>query len=427
MRTTRFAWLPPGRRCPPAWQLTRAASSEPRDPEIETHVAACAACAAEFAALREVAAGARSLPTPPGMSSESRAEIAARLLAAPPEPQRRQTARGQRTGILAALAATVAFAIVGVAVFDGRRAPVPQAGPTRATSFASRASIRAIGNARFFRAQPPPDEIVRLDDGRIELDVNPLAAGERFRVVTDAGEVEVRGTIFEVLAAHRSLRSVSVSRGRVEVRSGGGLAVLDPGDRWEQAAAVDPAPAAPPAPPAPPAPAAPPAAAAPPARAAPPAVVAPRPSVVAPPPTRHVPRPGAPPPPGQASANESALFDRAWSSLRAGNAGEAAIDFAELERRAGGRAIEEDALYWRAVSVARTKDRSGAGLLFREFLRRFPGSSRRGEASLALGWIVLDAGSPGEARQAFEQALSDPAASVRDSATEGLRRTPPGP
>src|SRR5205809_310350 len=103
----------------------------------------------------------------------------------------------------AALPARVALPFVGVAVADGRRAPVPQAGPTRATSFASRASIRAIGNARFFRAQPPPDEIVRLDDGRIELDVNPLAAGERFRVVTDAGEVEVRGTIFEVLAAHR--------------------------------------------------------------------------------------------------------------------------------------------------------------------------------------------------------------------------------
>ena len=34
---TGFAWLARGRHCPPAWKLTRAASSEPRDPEIEKH------------------------------------------------------------------------------------------------------------------------------------------------------------------------------------------------------------------------------------------------------------------------------------------------------------------------------------------------------------------------------------------------------
>jgi hypothetical protein len=408
VRTTRFAWLRPRRRCPPGWKLTRAASSEPRDPEIEAHVAACAACAAEFAALREIAAEARSLPAPPRMNSESRAAISARLLAAPPEPRRREVRPAHRTAVFSTLAAAVALAIVGVAVSDRRVVPAPPAGPVRPPAFTSRASIRAIGNARFFRAQPPPDEIVRLDDGRIELDVNPLAAGERFRVVTDSGEIEVRGTRFEVLASHGTLRSVSVSRGRVEVRSGGGLAVLDPGDRWEQAPPPD---------------AAPPAVVAPATRAA---VIAPAPAVAPPPPARRGPAPSAPSR-GQASANESALFDRAWSSLRAGNAGEAAASFAELERRARGHAIEEDALYWRAVSVARTKDSAAAGLLFREFLRRFSGSSRRGEASLALGWILLDAGNVSGAKQAFEQALSDPAGSVRDSAREGLRRTPPAP
>ena len=127
----------------------------------------------------------------------------------------------------------------------------------------------------------------------------------------------------------------------------------------------------------------------------------------------------------RASAAESALFDRAWSALRAGNAGDAAATFADLERRARGHAIEEDALYWRAVSVARTKDSASAGLLFREFLRRFPASSRRGEAAVALGWILLDAENVSEARHAFEQALSDPAAGVRDSAAEGIRRTTP--
>ena len=173
------------------------------------------------------------------MSDESRAAISARLLAAPPEPQRRETAPARGAIVVTAVAATVAVVIAVVIVPTVRRGAAPEeqarAAPAPAsTPHTSRASIRAIGNARFFRAQPPPDEIVRLDDGRIELDVIPLAAGERFRVVTDHGEVEVRGTIFEVLASNRSLRSVSVSRGRVEVRSGSGLSVLDAGDRWSR-------------------------------------------------------------------------------------------------------------------------------------------------------------------------------------------------
>ena len=328
------------------------------------------------------------------MSNESRAAISARLLAAPPEAPRRETAAARGAIVVTTVAATIAVAIAVVVVPIARRgaSPEEQASAARTPAPAprtSRASIRAIGNARFVRAQPPPDEIVRLDDGRIELDVIPLAAGERFRVVTDHGEVEVRGTSFEVLAFNRSLRSVSVSRGRVEVRSGSGLSVLDAGDRWEQAPPPGPAPSAAQAPPA-----------------------------------RQVPLPKQRAN-QRASAAESALFDRAWSSLRAGNAGDAATTFADLERRARGRAIEEDALYWRAVSVARTKDSTSAGLLFREFLRRFPSSSRRGEATVALGWILLDAENVSEARHAFEQALSDPAAGVRDSAAEGIRRTTP--
>jgi len=123
------------------------------------------------------------------------------------------------------------------------------------------------------------------------------------------------------------------------------------------------------------------------------------------------------------SAIESALFDSGWASLRAGNARDAAETFAELERRARGRAIQEDALYWRAVATARCKETESAGRLFREFLEKFPRSARRGEAAVALGWILFDAGEIGEARRAFEQAASDPAAGVRASAAEGMRRT----
>jgi TolA-binding protein len=140
------------------------------------------------------------------------------------------------------------------------------------------------------------------------------------------------------------------------------------------------------------------------------------------PPARALP-PSRPRASRHASAVENALFDAGWSELRAGNARDAATTFAELERRARGHAIEEDALYWRAVAVARCKETAAAGRLFREFLARFPVSARRGEAAVALGWILLDEGSVDEARRSFEHAASDPASSVRASAAEGIRRT----
>ena len=112
----------------------------------------------------------------------------------------------------------------------GLEAPAPELPMTIGDS---RATIRAIGPARFSRAQFQPDEIVRLDDGEIELDIAPLHAHERFRVVTDDGEVEVRGTRFKVSVIDHHLASVHVWKGLVEVRSSGGAqAMLAPGDDW---------------------------------------------------------------------------------------------------------------------------------------------------------------------------------------------------
>jgi TolA-binding protein len=385
---TMFAWLDlRGRKCPARWKLTRAASSDSRDPELERHLARCSSCAAELDALRALVAQVSSLPAPPGLSAESRRAISARLLASASPGQESHEPPRRLTGVVAATAVAVAAVVIAVAA----RRPPPAApaelaratpsSPSAPSPSPSRAAIRAIGSARFARTQPPPDEVVRLDDGRIELDVVPLAAGERFRVMTDNGEVEVRGTIFEVLAAQRALAAVSVSRGRVEVRSGGGRAVLDAGDRWE-------------------------------------AVDAHRGEQPTGQPSGPRPRASQ-----QPSKIETALFDRAWSRLRAGNPREAADGFAELEQRARGHAIEEDALYWRAVATARSDDSATAGRLFRDFLRRFPASSRRGEAAVALGWIQLEAGNVEAARQAFEQAISDPVSNVRARAAEGLRRT----
>ena len=116
-------------------------------------------------------------------------------------------------------------------------------------------------------------------------------------------------------------------------------------------------------------------------------------------------------------------FGHAWSLLRSGDAKAAAAEFAEVERLAHGRDIEEDALYWRAVAVGRAGDGAGARTLFAAFLDRFPSSSRAGEAAAALGGLLLDAGDRHGARLAFERAARDPSPQVRAAAQDGLRRT----
>jgi TolA-binding protein len=113
-------------------------------------------------------------------------------------------------------------------------------------------------------------------------------------------------------------------------------------------------------------------------------------------------------------------FGHAWALLRSGDTKAAAAEFAEVERLAHGRDIEEDALYWRAVAVGRDGDAAGARTLLAAFLDRFPSSSRAGEAAAALGQLLLDAGDRRGARQAFERAARDPSPRVRAAAQDGL-------
>jgi len=398
------------RRCPPPWKLTRAVSEPSWDPSVIEHLRTCPPCATQHDRLRRLVALAGSLPAPAPLTPRARHDIAARLWATPPRPAR-ATRRWKRKTAWVATAIPVAALIALALVTVGRRRRPEGHPPTAARtspqpSPQSLASIRAFGDVRFARVQPPPDEIVRLEEGRIGLDITPLQASQRFRVLTLDAVVEVRGTSFELSARQGHLLTASVSRGRVEVKAGGGLAVLDPGDKWEQTTAPEPAPA--PAPPALDRP----------ARALP----APAKATASKARARPVPTSRASPV-DDSSDGDRAMFARAWSLLRSGDARAAAVAFAELDERARGRSIEEDALYWHAVSVARLKDDAAAARLFADFLQRFPRSGHRGEAAVALGWLRLHTGDVDDARRAFDQAAGDPSAAVRASAAEGLRRT----
>jgi hypothetical protein len=263
-----------------------------------------------------------------------------------------------------------------------------------------------------------PDEVVQLDEGQVELEVAPLGMNERFRVLTDDGQVEVRGTRFTVTASERHLAAVHVSHGRVEVRSSGGaLAILDAGDDWIREVPPGAGPSGMPS------------------------IqdsIRPSPSIGPKGSRSHrglpdasqvgeaaMARPMASATTGRrgSGSDGSASFGHAWSLLRDGDSKGAATEFGKLERLAQGRDIEEDVLYWQAVATGRAGDAGGARSLFEGFLTRFPSGVRSGEAAATLGWLWLDAGQVQNARRCFERAVLDASPRVRASAEEGLRRT----
>jgi hypothetical protein len=266
--------------------------------------------------------------------------------------------------------------------------------------------------ARFVQVGSAPDEIVRLSEGTLTVEVSPLARGERFRVVTADAEVEVRGTAFDVTADHDHLATVRVLHGRVEVRPLGGAAVLlAAGERWSApvAAATAPVPTRATAPPTP----------------MPPTPTAPR---VRRPPVRPSALAAEQPDAGtrRASPGEEA-FAEGWNRLSAGHADEAAAAFARAE---DAEAVREDAGFWLGIALARGAHRDRAIAALHRFLAAFPTSARAGEASVVLGWQLLAAGEVAEAERRFQAGANDPSAEVRGAAAKGLAalgaRRPPG-
>jgi TolA-binding protein len=284
---------------------------------------------------------------------------------------------------------------------------------------------------------------VRLMDGAVTVEVQPLRPGERFRIITGDAEVEVRGTIFEVTVAEDRLVAVRVFRGNVEVRPvGAPRVVLAAGQRWDAARTIAQAPAAA-------------AAAKCPGgdgtRAAVPAELL---SSLVPPaevPPVSVPVAWSGPDPssrplaarevrsaGIATAvptvetnpgsgagvttptpAESA-FDEGWAALRSGDDRAAVDAFARAETAAGADALAEDASFWHAVALGRADREAEAGRVLVGFLDRFPWSPRAGEASAMLGWILLDAGDVEGAAARFRIAAGDTVPAVRESARRGL-------
>jgi hypothetical protein len=353
-------------------------------------VRSCAVCAAELDVTKQLLAAAPRLPGPP-LSSSARERIAAQLLdMAAAAGSAGGRLRRRRTRLMVVAAAVLLLCVAGGAarhiVRSRSRSPAVLA-------VASRARLMPVGAVTFERTRPPPDEVVALDDGTLDVDVSPLGLAERFRVVTADSEVEVRGTSFRMTAHRGELTAVYVRHGRVDVRRRGESPLVLGGDeQWTRPSKV--------------------------AMSGLSAGAVPAKPVV----SRQRPRRENTSPTDSPRISASTEFDEAWRLLRAGQADQAALKLAEIEERPDAAELVEDAMFWRAVALGRLGRASDARAVLQAFMTRFPASGHRGEAAVMLGWNLLRAGERDRAVRLFESAATDRVDAVRASARAGLDR-----
>jgi TolA-binding protein len=258
------------------------------------------------------------------------------------------------------------------------------------------------------RESAAPDEVVRLEDGSVRLDVSALAVGERVRVIVGDTEIDARAGSFEATARSGTLAAVQVVAGSVDVRSvQQPHAVIIAGQRWDMNVeaerdtfihdGAEPPPSS--------------------ARPAPRSRVddppAPEQPAITTPPT-----PALPPP--IAGSGMAQLFERGFQQLKAGRPNDALSTFDDALARHPHDPLAEDVAFWRGVALARLGRAELAMSALTDFIARFPQSPRAGEASAMVGWMLFEAGRYEDAEQRFRAATSDRATPVRESAQRGL-------
>jgi TolA-binding protein len=377
----------------------------------------------------------------------------------PEVPERRRQVPAYVWALLAAAL------LLGFGMFLGRTT-TPNPGEVdrntpETTAAVHRASVHT-DNARYALVSPQPNEIIRLYEGTITVSVEPLQPGERFRVITGDGEVEVHGTIFDVVVEEDSLASVRVHEGVVAVRPEDSAPTeLRLGERWTpdagtagQLQEISGSPTPEPAVAAPAEPGTEPGADPLPSAQAqaqtlaqpqPPAEMHDRhdgrvvnPFEVSPDahtaretvtngvqPNRHA---GTPPvqsaspsllaPPTIPTGPDELAFQQGWELLQQGQASAAAAAFSQV---GAGSAVAEDAAFWRGIALGRNRQLQASERALVEFTRRYPTSARVAEAWLAVGMIRLqDPGS--DAREALERARDLGTGAVRARADEALQQ-----
>jgi TolA-binding protein len=197
--------------------------------------------------------------------------------------------------------------------------------------------VAALAESRWTQSREGGIERVTLESGWVRIHVRPQRPAERFLVALPDGELEVRGTTFEVTVEGSATRDVHVDDGVVELRlADDPPRRLGAGDMW---------------------------------RASPRAPVA----VAA----VSAPHPGP-------ERVGSAEYMAAMQLLLQGRNAEASTAFEAFVLAHPGASQVEDATYLDVVALSRAGRTDAAALAAEQHLRRFPGSFHRKEVALVI-------------------------------------------
>ena len=334
---------------------------------FERHARQCAECGSKLARDEGLARMARELAARGAPSALSLRRLRVRVLrdvaAGESSSAGESWWRGRRAVavgavVLAAAATAVVMTSHGPGAQPGATSGVPAgtaAAPVVAVTSAAPSpaiyagSVAELGDARWTQTREDGVERVALAGGSIRVHVRPQQEGERFLVSLPDGELEVRGTTFDVSVAEGATARVHVDEGVVDLRLAGRDEVhLAAGDTWT-ATPSQPVAFKPPA-----------------------ARVQPVTSVAAP----VVTAPAAPAP---VDEGESA-YAAAVALLRDGRNAEAAAALQAFVIAHPQAPQTEDASYLEAVALARAGRTDAAALAAEQHLSRFPGSFHRREA-----------------------------------------------
>jgi TolA-binding protein len=220
--------------CPRCWEVDthREGRLGPMDAQsFERHCRTCAACTEALARDDHLRALGKELPiAEPGQLTLKR--LRARVL--------RDATGGAvsasvawRHFALGSMIALVMIVVLSAVRFTSRKPAAAQAGgPVLPPAPLAGSVIPGVG-AVWRQSREGGVERVELETGSVQVQVRAQTQGERFLVELPDGEIEVRGTTFEVTALDGSTRHIGVNEGTVVLRlRGSGDLSLGPGAQW---------------------------------------------------------------------------------------------------------------------------------------------------------------------------------------------------
>jgi FecR-like protein len=355
--------------CPRGWEVDahREGRLGPMDAQsFDRHCRTCAACTGSLARDDRLRALGKALPVAePGQLTLKR--LRARVLRDVTGGALSVSVAWRPLAMAGLTIALVVMVLSAVRLTSTRPAAGQGGGPVNLPTAPLAGSVIPGVGAVWRQSREGGMERVELEAGSVQVHVRAQTPGERFLVELPDGEIEVRGTTFEVTAVDGSTRHIGVNEGTVVLRlRGSGDLSLGPGAQWSPERARPPISRE--------------------SKAAPDSEPAAAPS-------RRVSREV------REEDTGASVYSDAIRSFRDGRYDRAAAGFHAFALGHPQAPTAEDASFLEAVSLAQAGRPDAAALAAERHLEGFPRSFRRKEASIL---VARAASRRGDCDQAFK-------------------------